>query len=322
MIQIGKKFKDSHWKAVAKVEENYEELALPQLTICPSKPYKEGSGNMLLSEEYFFANTYEEGEMIVDTSLPATIQEQVRSWNKGRCFAIDFETSKNISWIILNKGLDYHLYLGTKNTNFWLNFDKQSKHIFQLTLKASDFDNQALIKLTKEIHTDLENCDQSSSASFDQCSKDAIIEKFNTDLSCKPVTLEHLGLTPDTCQDENQVQEAMENIENIVNADHGCLKRCTWENYSGYIEYSMDTSENSTNGELKIKLGFQSTLVDHFKEFYIYDSIDMVMAVGGILAFFLGFSLLSVLLDCVDVISRACGHADDTKLYLKRTFRQ
>ena len=60
------------------------------------------------------------------------------------------------------------------------------------------------------------------------------------------------------------------------------------------------------------------------REFFIYDGIDMVMAVGGILAFFLGFSLLSVLLDCVDVISRACGHEDDNlKINVfKRTFRQ
>ena len=59
------------------------------------------------------------------------------------------------------------------------------------------------------------------------------------------------------------------------------------------------------------------------KEFYIYDGIDMVMAVGGILAFFLGFSLLSVLLDCVDVIARAAGREDDIKINtFRRTFRQ
>lgn len=71
-------------------------------------------------------------------------------------------------------------------------------------------------------------------------------------------------------------------------------------------------------------LTFDDLKVMHYKEFYIYDGIDMVMAVGGILAFFLGFSLLSVLLDCVDVISQACGHhEDDTKINaFRRTFRQ
>ena len=59
------------------------------------------------------------------------------------------------------------------------------------------------------------------------------------------------------------------------------------------------------------------------KEFFIYDGLDMIMAVGGILAFFLGFSLLSVLLDCVDVIFKACGYEEHLKFSMfRRTFRQ
>lgn len=322
MVQIGKKFKDSQWKAVATLEETYEELAYPQLTICPSKPYKEGAGNELLA--YFWhANTYVESEMIVDTT--GSTQELVRSWNKGRCFAIDFSQSSNAS-VTLNKGLDYNIYLAPANANFWLNFDKTPRNVFAIHLKTSDFDSQAMIKMTKEIYTDLENCQTDLNEGYDACSKSKITEKFNTDLTCTTPTLELLELSLNICFDANEVHEVNAKVDTIVNADHGCLKQCTWEKYSGYTEYIKDTTTSDISGEeLEIKLEFDgSGKVKHYKEFYIYDGIDMVMAVGGILAFFLGFSLLSVLLDCVDVISRACGHHDsDAKLSsFKRTFRQ
>ena len=31
MTKIGKKFKDSQWKAIAKLDETYDELALPEV---------------------------------------------------------------------------------------------------------------------------------------------------------------------------------------------------------------------------------------------------------------------------------------------------
>ena len=40
MYKIGEKFKDSQWKAVAKLDETYTELELPELTVCLSNPYK------------------------------------------------------------------------------------------------------------------------------------------------------------------------------------------------------------------------------------------------------------------------------------------
>ena len=95
----------------------------------------------------------------------------------------------------------------------------------------------------------------------------------------------------------------------------------------GEVEYLSKISAPMDIGddEFHLYLLYDEMKVTLVKEFFIYDGIDMVMAVGGILAFFLGFSLLSVLLDCVDVISRACGHDHDDDIKInafKRTFRQ
>ena len=101
------------------------------------------------------------------------------------------------------------------------------------------------------------------------------------------------------------------------------MRNCAWEKFRVLeTEYQVDLSGEINEFELILTYDdLKATLV---KEFYIYDGIDMVMAVGGILAFFLGFSLLSVLLDCVDVVSRACGYRDDEVKFktFKRTFRQ
>ena len=40
MARIGKKFQDSQWKALARLGSTYEELPLPEVTVCSSKPYK------------------------------------------------------------------------------------------------------------------------------------------------------------------------------------------------------------------------------------------------------------------------------------------
>jgi hypothetical protein len=81
----------------------------------------------------------------------------------------------------------------------------------------------------------------------------------------------------------------------------------------------MNTAEDS----FKLWVFFDDLKVDMFKEFPIYDGLDMIMAVGGVLAFFLGFSLLSVLLDCLDNISRALGNEEELKVTaFRRTLRQ
>lgn len=41
LVFVGKKFQDSDWITAAKREESDDELSLPQVTICASKPYKD-----------------------------------------------------------------------------------------------------------------------------------------------------------------------------------------------------------------------------------------------------------------------------------------
>merc|ERR1711935_522749 len=116
---------------------------------------------------------------------------------------------------------------------------------------------------------------------------------------------------PNDCATEAKAQEALIYAEKKSKEDFGCIKRCSWEKFTaGEVDYMSKSVAPMEIGqdEFHLVLMYDEMKVTLVKEFFIYDGIDMVMAVGGILAFFLGFSLLSVLLDCVDVISRACGH--------------
>ena len=75
MTKIGKKFKDSQWKAVAKLDETYEELALPEVTICLSNPYKSDNfEDSLLLKENFLANIYEQSEVVVEIGTHASVE--------------------------------------------------------------------------------------------------------------------------------------------------------------------------------------------------------------------------------------------------------
>ena len=59
-----------------------------------------------------------------------------------------------------------------------------------LTTQNHDF---AKIHLTKDVNSDLEDCDEDISEDFDSCSKEKIISKLNQDLQCTPITLKQLG---------------------------------------------------------------------------------------------------------------------------------
>ena len=86
MTKIGKKFKDSQWKAIAKLDETYDELALPEVTICLSNPYKSEDGSMLVKEN-FQANAYEQSEIIVQLGDHASVDNnKARSLSKAKIF--------------------------------------------------------------------------------------------------------------------------------------------------------------------------------------------------------------------------------------------
>ena len=96
MTKIGKKFKDSQWKAIAKLDETYDELALPEVTICLSNPYKSEAGSMLVKEN-FQANAYEQSEIIVQAGEHASVDDdKARSLSKAKINEnpLNLETAK------------------------------------------------------------------------------------------------------------------------------------------------------------------------------------------------------------------------------------
>ena len=55
----------------------------------------------------------------------------------------------------------------------------------------------------------------------------------------------------------------------------------------------------------------------------IHDGMMVFVAIGGIMALMLGFSLLSALLDCLDIVAKITGHDEALKSsFFRRTLRQ
>ena len=195
----------------------------------------------------------------------------------------------------------------------------------KIKLSTSDAD-LARIHLTKavvtQLNSDTEPCVEN--AEPETCFKNEITSLLKSGLNCKPFTLAQFALELSGCDGSAETQSAIRTAETKAESVN-CEESCTKEKFNvDQIEYlpkqNFDEIEES---EFRLDLLYDDMKVTLIKEFHIYDGIDMVMAVGGILAFFLGFSLLSVLLDCVDVVYRACGNQDDAKISVfKRTFRQ
>ena len=118
MARIGKKFKDSQWVAEAKFIEVKESLTLPEITICPSKPFKEDTNDTILNFETL---TYEKDELIHELGLNWTFYStQIHSLTKGKCFTAFFNQKVKaktcIETFYLQKGIDYDIYLHTSGT--------------------------------------------------------------------------------------------------------------------------------------------------------------------------------------------------------------
>ena len=195
----------------------------------------------------------------------------------------------------------------------------------KIKLSTSDAD-LAKVHLTKEVVTQInsetEPCNEN--AEPDTCFKNEITTQLKSGLNCKPFTHANFDLDLGTCEGSTETQSAISFAEKKAESIN-CEESCTKEKFKvDQIEYlPKQNSDLIEESEFKLVLLYDDMKVTLIREFQIYDGIDMVMAVGGILAFFLGFSLLSVLLDCVDVVYRACGNQDDAKISVfKRTFRQ
>jgi len=209
-----------------------------------------------------------------------------------------------------------------------LNFDQKPKYISKVTLNTNNA-AWARIHLAKEVTTQIDSTTEpcSDTADPETCFKVELTTQLNTYLICQPVTLGFFDLVLSTCNNSADAAYAIEEANAKAEAID-CQRKCTVEKFLvDHVEYlqkeSYASPELLEDNEFQLVLTYDETKVTLMKEFHIYDGIDMVMAVGGILAFFLGFSVLSVLLDCVDIVYKACGNQDDTKISVfKRTFRQ
>ena len=351
MARIGRKFQDSQWVATAKYIDIEDSLALPEVTICPVKPFKDHALDVLTN---FEGLTYEEAEIIQYLGLNWTVySREVQSLNKGKCFTAFFnqkvEANVNVETFNLPKNMDFDIYFHASGIifqslyldfwhnksfvlgqNVWLNFDQKPKCITKTTLSTNN-GAWAKIHLTKQVSQQIssatESCSDDTAAAPETCFENEITSQLESHLSCRPVTLGFFDLNLGLCNNSADTAYAIQQA-NAKALAIDCQRKCTVEKFLvDHVEYLQKESHANPDliedNEFQLVLTFDETKVTLMMDFHIYDELDMVMAVGGILAFFLGFSLLSVLLDCVDVVYRACGNQDDTKISVfKRTFRQ
>ncbi len=68
------------------------------------------------------------------------------------------------------------------------------------------------------------------------------------------------------------------------------------------------------SNETKVHLGFRTLQVEHQEETLIYDSNDIMAAVGGSLGLFLGFCFWDLFVEIIDKLSDFFKNRGKTKL--------
>ncbi len=208
-------------------------------------------------------------------------------------------------------------------------------------MKSTNYNPMATIKLKKSIVTadpDTESaarpdaCDPDAetdaAADFPECIVKQIKAKVKGD-SCHNAWMKAAIPEPGTseCSTADTSKTAQTSYETkimeVLGApqDAGCKRSCLSEEFEATVHYMSSAVKD--DGHFHLDIMFENFIVEEILWQPLYDGVSMFIGVGGVLAFLLGFSLLSALLDCLDISARLAGKEEELKSsFFRRTLRQ
>ena len=299
-----------------------------------------------MNEEVFKKSTFSEEEVFHPKTLEVLRNESLFIFKQqyssyyGLCYVLQMLTPVKISdysfQVVINKSLDYNYYLHEPLENEWL---FMSVYPYEVTLNWIDAKNDddigaADIIMRKEIIkkipgkggckdilvSDLIECwikklAESLSKANIRCKVPALrFTQFNTD------HLDYCTNKEDALEVEGIIyNEAIKNLEKSV-----CPSLCTTIKYHQFVSL---LSKNVLSKELKIYgdgyfiiWQFYSTLyVNEKVETYIFDFDSALVAIGGSLGLFLGWSIMSMILDVAEYCNESYKLRNQRKVENKKS---
>ena len=275
-----------------------------------------------LNDEHFAYSTFKAEELFHPKTLELfkndivfVFKEQYSSYY-GLCFVIQKLTPEKISdysfQMVVNNTMDYNYYMHETFENEWLlmNVYPYEVKIYQMNSKNNDGIGGASIQNSKEIVMKLEGndgCDTRTLEELVECWKDQLalsLEKAS--IKCKVSALRFTRFDASYLNDCDTKEDALE-VEGLIyrvaqeNLDKDvCGKICQRVKFHHNLALY---SQNVLSKEIKqygegyfIIWSYYSSLnVREKVETYLFDFDAVVVAIGGNLGLFLGFSLLSII---------------------------
>ena len=325
-------------------ELRFEQLLAPSLTLCPGPAWK--SSGPFLNEDQFKDSIYSAEEIFHPITLELlrnkslfTFKEQYSSYY-GLCFVIQKLTPEKVSdysfQVVVNGTIDYNYYLHAPYENEWLfmNVYPYEVPIQYINSNNEDQIGAADIIFQKEIVKKIPKdgvCADKDVKEIVECWKDKLAQALHyANLKCKVPALRFTRLNTDQMEDCQTKEDALE-IEGLIyktaiknHENNVCGSMCSFTKYPHIVSV---LSEKVLSKEIKIYgkeyfiiWSFYSTLYVNEKiEQYIFDFDSALVAIGGTLGLFLGWSIHSMVMSVAHFVNNLCKKSKDSSLESNNT---
>ena len=328
MVTILIKFNDGVTSTATEIVVN-DKLQFPVLTFCPSIAFK--NPGYFYKEEDFVAQVFKKedlfGEETIQDFLNQSqfIYKETRSELLGLCHTVQFlpavgqqDWTLKPFWVKRNQ--DLKVYLHDKDEEFWLWRAIFPVSIETVDLKVNSSPHDLIADLTlrkSETHYKSRNehgCKEySGNETFTQCAMNqfpAFLRLHNVTCMTATQNFPHLADFPQ-CEFTNEKEsgafqsDTANVLRRFINEldDLGCKRTCISTIYSPVVN-TFNQGLAGSKDLFAIHAYFVSTSVVISREFYVYDSITLLTSVGGTLGLLLGYSVLSMVLFCIDNVEK------------------
>jgi hypothetical protein len=322
-------------------EVYYDKLSLPTITVCPgpswkfpgiSLTHKELKSQSYSMDEIFLNKTLE--DLANDTIYKVTETFSVFS---GLCYTIkkliNVPLADYYFTLAINNSMDIYYYLHEPMEEEWLFL---SVYPFDVSIHNLDTKNNneiggADLKVRKEIMTKNSGknkiCTDQSIQQYVTCVRSRRIEELIKHANCTFPLFDVLGIQKmlpycTSIDEAKKTQRLSFEIEKSTIREKLCVPICTRITYNSVIgTYSQNGMVERDDNEYRIWLYYTSLTVEEKMEKYIYGYDTALVAIGGSMGLFLGFSCLSLVLSGLEWLEKWLQKKNKTVLSrLKKKF--
>ncbi len=296
--------------------EAFESMDLPVLTICPNRAFKtlppNGTDSTQIKDHGFTVeDIFHNADELLSNSAYELRETMARFFVKCHTIRVTsrarFQDYSNK--YSFKKDTDYTIYIHDPGEEFWLLLGIYPYEITSVKVQANNSHGMAAADLLikKEIIRSDDCINDIGSDQFAKCATEELIKQFLAVANCTSFLLEHLHPQQKLpyCHQQylvyNDAVNLAQNLLKDILISRKCASMCDRTRYSvNLAEYHENVMFGSDDYFLACFFGTLN--VEHKTEKYVYGFGTAIVAVGGSMGLFLGFSCLSISLSLLKML--------------------